>query len=197
MSYLAQCYRQDHRTAEEAAGTLRHWPFVRGIHQSQRALNAGFDVFFHVSLKKRFNKQCNAQCMAIQRNVFYFVTFCVTKIRKLVLRQTEQLWYLFLFAYFRKKTLLTDRGIPRQKQCRYYSVFQTKSIWGTIVFLLSGVPDLWDRTKILRCGDLSHLHVPDCIWVFFYFVWFLFIHHNIHFYFESCTYCNTQDIYLL
>ena len=49
---------------------------------------------------------------------------------------------------------------------------------------LSGMPDLWDRTRILRCGDLSHLHVPDCIWVFFYFVWFLFIHHNIHFYFE-------------
>ena len=54
--------------------------------------------------------------------------------------------------------------------------------------LLSGVPDLWDRTKILRCGDLPHLHVPDCIWVFFCFVWYLFIHHNIHFYFELCTY---------
>ena len=26
---------------------------------------------------------------------------------------------------------------------------------------LSGVPDFWDRTKILRCGDLSYLHVPD------------------------------------
>ena len=24
------------------------------------------------------------------------------------------------------------------------------------------MPDLWDRIKILRCGDLSHLHVPDC-----------------------------------
>ena len=46
------------------------------------------------------------------------------------------------------------------------------------------VPDLRDRTKILRCGDLSHLHVPDCIWVFFYFVWFLFIHHNIQFLFS-------------
>ena len=33
--------------------------------------------------------------------------------------------------------------------------------------VLSGVPDLWDRNKILRCGDLSHLHVPDCIWVLF------------------------------
>ena len=33
--------------------------------------------------------------------------------------------------------------------------------------LLSGVPDLCDRTKIQRCGDLSHLHVPDSIWVFF------------------------------
>ena len=35
---------------------------------------------------------------------------------------------------------------------------------------------LFDHTRILRCGDLSHLHVPDCIWVFFYFVWFVFFH---------------------
>ena len=62
---------------------------------------------------------------------------------------------------------------------------------------LSGVPDLWDRNKILRGGDLSHLHVPDCIWVFFYFVWFVFVHHNFQFYFELCTYCNILDIYLL
>ena len=63
-------------------------------------------------------------------------------------------------------------------------------------WFLSGVPDLWDRNKILRGGDLSHLHVPDCIWVFFYFVWFVFIHHNFQFYFELCTYCNILDIYL-
>ena len=65
------------------------------------------------------------------------------------------------------------------------------------IMLLSGVPDLWDRNKILRCVVLSHLHVPDCIWVFFYFVWFVFIHHNFQFYFELCTYCNIFDIYLL
>ena len=62
---------------------------------------------------------------------------------------------------------------------------------------LSGVPDLWDRNKILRGGDLSHLHVPDCIWIFFYFVWFVFIYHNFQFYFELCTYCNILDIHLL
>ena len=32
--------------------------------------------------------------------------------------------------------------------------------------------------------------------VFFYFVWFMFIHHNFQFYFELCTYCNILDIYL-
>ena len=36
---------------------------------------------------------------------------------------------------------------------------------------LSGVPDLWDRIKILSGGDLSHYQVPHCIRVFFYFVW--------------------------
>ena len=65
-----------------------------------------------------------------------------------------------------------------------------------MVSLLSGVPDLWDRNKIMSCGDLSHYQVPHCIRVFFYFVWFVFIHHNFQFYFELCTYCNILDIYL-
>ena len=62
--------------------------------------------------------------------------------------------------------------------------------------LLSGVPDLFDRNKILSGGDLSHYQVPHCIRVFFYFVWFVFIHHNFQFYFELCTYCNILGIYL-
>ena len=61
---------------------------------------------------------------------------------------------------------------------------------------LFGVPDFFDRNKISSGGDLSHYQVPHCIRVFFYFVWFVFIHHNIHFYFELCTYCNILDIYL-
>ena len=63
-------------------------------------------------------------------------------------------------------------------------------------FLLSGVPDFFDRNKILSGGDLSHYQVPHCIRVFFYFVWFVFIHHNFQFHLKSCTYCNILDIYL-
>ena len=63
-------------------------------------------------------------------------------------------------------------------------------------FFLSGVPDFFDRNKILSGGDLSHYQVPHCIRVFFYFVWFVFIHHNFQFYFELCTYCNILDINL-
>ena len=61
--------------------------------------------------------------------------------------------------------------------------------------LLSGVPD-FDRNKILSGYDLSHYQVPHCIRVFFYFVWFVFIHHNFQFYFKLCTYCNILDINL-
>ena len=61
---------------------------------------------------------------------------------------------------------------------------------------LSGVPDFFDRNKILSGGDLSHYQVPHCIRVFFHFVWFVFIHHNFQFYFKLCTYCNILDIYL-
>ena len=68
-------------------------------------------------------------------------------------------------------------------------------VWPMIIWL-SGVPDLWDRNKILSGGDLSHYQVPHCIRVFFYFVWFVFIHHNFQFYFELCTYCYILDIYL-
>ena len=66
------------------------------------------------------------------------------------------------------------------------------------VLLLSGVrvPDFFDRNKILSGYDLSHYQVPHCIRVFFYFVWFVFIHHNFQFYFKLCTYCNILDIYL-
>ena len=46
-------------------------------------------------------------------------------------------------------------------------------IMGFVKVLLSGVPDLWDRNKILSGGD-----------------------HNFQFYFELCTYCNILDIYL-
>ena len=61
---------------------------------------------------------------------------------------------------------------------------------------LSGMPDFFDRNKILSGYDLSHYQVPHCIRVFFDFVWFVFIHHNFQFYFELCTYCNILDIYL-
>ena len=62
--------------------------------------------------------------------------------------------------------------------------------------LLSGVPDFFDRNKILSGYDLSHYQVPHCIRVFFYFVWFVFIHHNFQFYFKLCAYCNILDINL-
>ena len=65
-----------------------------------------------------------------------------------------------------------------------------------ILLFLSGVPDFFDRNKILSGYDLSHYQVPHCIRVFFYFVWFVFIHHNFQFYFKLCTYCNILDIYL-
>ena len=68
-------------------------------------------------------------------------------------------------------------------------VMTTKLSWhmqnhDMIGSLLSGVPHFFDRNKILSGGDLSHYQVRHCIRVFFYFVWFVFIHHNFQFYFE-------------
>ena len=46
------------------------------------------------------------------------------------------------------------------------------------LILLSGEPDYFGRNKILSGYDLSYYQVPHCIRVFFYFAWFVFIHHN-------------------
>ena len=54
---------------------------------------------------------------------------------------------------------------------------------------------IWSQQDF-ESGDLSHYQVPHYIRVFFYFVLFVFIHHNFQFYFELCTYCNILDIYL-
>ena len=35
----------------------RYWPFVRGIHRSQRPVTQSFDVFFDLRLNKRLSKQ--------------------------------------------------------------------------------------------------------------------------------------------
>ena len=43
---------------------------------------------------------------------------------------------------------------------------------------------------ICRFQGLSYLHMPDCIWVFFYFV-------NSSHYSDFCTKCNILDINLL
>ena len=66
----------------------------------------------------------------------------------------------------------------------------------SVIPSLSGVPDYFDRNKILSGYDLSIIKCLPCIRVFFYFVWFVFIHHNFQFYFKSCIYCNILDIYL-
>ena len=93
---------------------------------------------------------------------------------------------------------ITVRHMAFQRNWAVYSIVQSgwRQWRHQSSVLLSGVPDFFDRNKILSGGDLSHYQVPHCIRVFFYFVWFVFIHHNFQFYFESWTYCNILDIYL-
>ena len=119
--------------------------------------------------------------------------------------------YYLHFILCPKHTILIKTIIDRS----FHHCHQRRSFWlsivtssqlicdimqtrGTIIvtLYLSGVPDYFDRNKILSGYDLSHYQVPHCIRVFFYFVWFVFIHHNFQFYFKLCTYCNILDIYL-
>ena len=106
-----------------------------------------------------------------------------------------------LLALCARNSLFTGEFPSQRPVTRSFDVFfdlrlnkrLSKQSWG---WWLSGVPDFFDRNKILSGGDLSHYQVPHCIRVFFDFVWFVFIHHNFQFYFELCTYCNILDIYL-
>ena len=65
-----------------------------------------------------------------------------------------------------------------QLECISSEHFSEGCLSWTRTVYLSGVPDFFDRNKILSGGDLSHYQVPHCIRVLFYFVWFVFIHHN-------------------
>ena len=61
-----------------------------------------------------------------------------------------------------------------------------------VSFYVICIVELLVSSVICRFQGLSYSHVPDCI----EFSFILFIRHNIHFYFELCTYCNILDIYL-
>ena len=106
------------------------------------------------------------------------------------------------FSYSKKSLGYSNHDMHKWDYCQISNISHTKSPNLNVsrlvlqLSLLSGVPDFFDRNKILSGGDLSHYQVPHCIRVFFYFVWFVFIHHNFQFYFELCTYCNILDIYL-
>ena len=76
-------------------------------------------------------------------------------------------------------------GLYGSKVAEGCSAFQRRSCVICIVEILVS-------SVICRFQGLSYSHVPECI----EFSFILFIHHNIHFYFELCTYCNILDIYL-
>ena len=101
-------------------------------------------------------------------------------------------------SYVYNRDTYTDKMTSSLGNGAFYSLPPSKTHMrlSTISPFLSGVPDFFDRNKILSGFDLSHYQVPHCIRVFFYFVWFVFIHHNFQFYFKLCTYCNILDIYL-
>ena len=61
-----------------------------------------------------------------------------------------------------------------------------------VSFYVICIVELLVSSVICRFQGLSYSHVPECI----EFSFILFIHHNIHSYFELCTYCNILDIYL-
>ena len=125
------------------------------------------------------------------------VTACGTHSRQTISYQS-QLWHIV--DWTRRKQTSVEFGSKYKDfnswkcTCSQVSVSPLRS--DAVARLIVRRAGLIDRNKILSGGDLSHYQVPHCIRVFFYFVWFVFIHHNFQFYFELCTYCNILDIYL-
>ena len=116
------------------------------------------------------------------------------------------LWILMAWCFSTRASVATVLSVhPCLSSCWWVKLWfcimqnipnRTFQIYVYNSCLLSGEPDYFGRNKILSGYDLSHYQVPYCIRVFFYFVWFVFIHHNFQFYFKLCTYCNILDIYL-
>ena len=79
--------------------------------------------------------------------------------------------------------ITTRIAVPLEHRVRW-SVTAASEIFTLVPGSFSGMPDFFDRNKILSGYDLSHYQVPHCIRVFFYFVWFVFIHHNFQFNFN-------------
>ena len=50
-------HKLDMMTSSNEKPFPRCWPFVRGIHRSQRPMTRSFDVFFDLRLNKRLSKQ--------------------------------------------------------------------------------------------------------------------------------------------
>ena len=163
-----------------------------------------FDIYFNHWLKKIITYHCLI-------SIFLTARFCIYRVLfSSILYINGHLWNM-QFDIYHDAVNIINRTCQVHFDVLYPSAFalndtfenisgkiiMTSSNWNkTFSALLSGVPDFFDGNKILSGGDLSHYQVPHCIRVFFYFVWFVFIHHNFQFYFELCTYCNILDIYL-
>ena len=161
---------------------------ITGEFPTQRPVTRSFDVFFDLRVNKRSNKQswgwwfetpasslwrhCSAMCI--------FYGQIRTENRGLTSLAAPKAVIMTTFDASNEKVAIVTTLRDRQPDHLF----------------LSGEPDYFGRNKILSGYDLSHYQVPHCIRVFFYFVWFVFIHHNFQFCFKLCTYCNILDIYL-
>ena len=100
------------------------------------------------------------------------------------LHQFQYLLHVYLMLF------LSDCG-----SCRYCSV--VVGCW--VDFIWSYCPACRTTLIATRFWVVMICPIIKCltvIRVFFYFVWFVFIHHNFQFYYELCTYCDILDIYL-
>ena len=87
---------------------------------------------------------------------------------------------------------LPDSAARRQNffgsYCTSVIVFVNNLLWFVFYFMLFACLSSWSLVSFAGFQGLSYLHE---------FSFILFIHHNFHIYFESCTCCKIWDIYLL
>ena len=160
----------------------RHWTYKMPVRYILSSVWVGFSIFSQFSI--------------IQSIIIQYVGLCVFSLPT-PLVMIERIYILCLIIIIKSDVWTIIHCLGLGHETMVCAVCLSIFLWYSLPLkFLSGVPDLWDRNKILSGGDLSHYQVPHCIRVFFYFVWFVFIHHTFQFYFELCTYCNILDIYL-
>ena len=161
-------WRQDVETLSALLALCEGTPSVTCGFDSQKAKIADIWCFFDVSTSQSLNKNSSCRWSETPWRSFEF-TVMITHCLSLYITSNHEMQK---YRKYQSYCILV---------CLHYCPACRTTLIATRFWVVMICP-------IIKCLTILR--------VFFYFVWFVFIHHNFQFHFELCTHCNILDIYL-